>query len=157
MPERKGEGEREIRWKRDRKGRQNGLDRISSSDFMGVWQKNRSLVNVEAEYRKAKQVAERKELVVTELGEVCKLVQRALKRLKKQKRRSLKQNKTTVMFSFNRNLTQKDMTGARLLQGIFLLLLEPLQLWVYAHRLDMLMCTHARMQARTSTDKLLVF
>jgi hypothetical protein len=119
LPERKGEGEREIRWKRDRKGRQNGLDRISASDFMGVWQKNRSLVNVEAEYRKAKQVAERKELVVTELGEVCKLVQRALKRLKKQKRRSLKQNKTTVMFSFNRNLTQKDMTGARLLQRIF--------------------------------------
>jgi hypothetical protein len=119
LPERKGEGEREIRWKRDRTGRQDGLDCISASDFMGVWQKNRSLVNVEAEYRKAKQVAERKELVVKELDEVCKLVQKALKKLKKQKRRSLKQNKTTVMFSFNRNLTQKDMTGARLLQGIF--------------------------------------
>lgn len=90
-----------------------------ASDLMGVWQKNRSLVNVEAEYRKAKQVADRKELGVKELHEVCKLVQKALKRLKKQKRRSLKQNKTTVMFSFNRNLTQKDMTGARLLQGIF--------------------------------------
>jgi hypothetical protein len=90
-----------------------------ASDFMGVRQKNRSLVNVEAEWRKAKQDEKRKEFVVKELDEVCKLVQKALKRLKKQKRRSLKQNKTTVMFSFNRNLTQKDMTGARLLQRIF--------------------------------------
>jgi uncharacterized FlaG/YvyC family protein len=79
-----------------------------ASDFMGVRQKNRSLVNVEAEWRKAKQDEKRKEFVVKELDEVCKLVQKALK-----------QNKTTVMFSFNRNLTQKDMTGARLLQRIF--------------------------------------
>jgi len=111
---------------------------------VAVRQKNRNLFQVEAEYAKMQQMAKAKEKSVVETHEVYVKLKKMFKNARKVRRISLRVNKKMVMFAFNRNLTQKGMTGPWVSRGLASRMCT--HVWGNVSRADAL---HARTHAKT--------